>query len=162
MRRGASGWMVWAGIALILLTGLVHVIEAPEYFRDAAYLGILFLLNCAGSALAALGIYRGSKDIGWGLGLLITFGSIVAYLISRTIGLPGMGTEPWGVPAGLLALAAEALFVLLALRVLLMPGVPLPDVLPDAPPAAEDAEVLEQRSVGAAAHAERHELHARH
>lgn len=162
MRRGASGWMVWAGIALILLTGLVHVIEAPEYFQDAAYLGILFLLNCAGSALAALGIYRGSKDIGWGLGLLIAVGSIVAYLISRTIGLPGMGTEPWGVPAGLLALTAEGLFVLLALPVLLMPDVPLPDVPPDGPAPAEDGEPAEQRAASAAPRAERRGLHARH
>jgi hypothetical protein len=135
MRRGASGWMAWAGIALILLTGLVHLVEAPEYFQDAAYLGILFLLNCAGSALAALGIHRGSKDIGWGLGLIIALGSVVAYVISRTIGLPGMGVERWDDTAGLVALGAEGLFTLVALRAVLRPSAPLPDRLL----AAEDA-----------------------
>ncbi|HEU4328123.1 MAG TPA: hypothetical protein VFS21_33615 [Roseiflexaceae bacterium] len=126
MGRGASGWMVWAGIALILLTGLVHLVEAPEYFTKAAYVGILFLLNGAGAVLAALGIYRGSKDIGWGLGLLIAAASLVAYLISRTIGLPGLEVAPWNVPAGLVALAVEALFVLVAIRALTLPDVPLP------------------------------------
>lgn len=126
MGRGASGWMVWAGIALILLTGLVHLVEAPEYFTKAAYVGVLFLLNGAGAALAALGIYRGSKDIGWGLGLLIAASSLIAYLISRTIGLPGLEVEPWDEPAGTLALAAEGLFVLLAVRALTLPDVPLP------------------------------------
>ena len=126
MHRGASGWMAWAGIALILLTGLVHLIEAPEYFQEAAYLGILFLLNCAGSVLAALGIHRGSKDIGWGLGLIIALGSVVAYVISRTIGLPGLGVEPWADSAGVVALSAESLFALLALWALLTPRISVP------------------------------------
>ncbi|GAB4196013.1 MAG: hypothetical protein OHK0022_13170 [Roseiflexaceae bacterium] len=126
MGRGASSWMVWAGIALILLTGLVHLVEAPAYFTKAAYVGILFLLNGAGAALTALGVYRGGKDIGWGLGLLIAASSLAAYVVSRTIGLPGLEVEPWGDPAGVVSLIAEGLFVLLAIRALTLPDVPLP------------------------------------
>ena len=30
---------MWAGIALLIVVGMVHLIEAPEYFEDATYLG---------------------------------------------------------------------------------------------------------------------------
>ena len=49
-----------AGIALLVVVGMVHLIEAPEYFEDATYLGLLFLANFAGAILAATGIYKGS------------------------------------------------------------------------------------------------------
>jgi hypothetical protein len=40
---------LWIGIALILITGLIHVIGAKHSFREAAYLGWLFWANGAGS-----------------------------------------------------------------------------------------------------------------
>ena len=48
MQRGAllvSDRVKWAGIALIAATGLIHLIEAPEYIEFATYLGVVFLLN---------------------------------------------------------------------------------------------------------------------
>jgi hypothetical protein len=51
---------VWTGIALLVVVGMVHLIEAPEYFEGATYLGVLFLANFAGAILAAAGIYKGS------------------------------------------------------------------------------------------------------
>ena len=47
---------MWAGIALVVVVGMVHLIEAPEYFEDATYLGLLFLANFTGITLAAAGI----------------------------------------------------------------------------------------------------------
>ena len=47
---------MWAGIALLIVVGMVHFIEAPEYFEDATYLGLLFLANFTGAILAAAGI----------------------------------------------------------------------------------------------------------
>jgi hypothetical protein len=99
-----------AGIPLVVVCGLVHLIAAPEHFEEATYLGLLFLLNFAGSLVAAAGIYRGHRW-GWGLGVLVAGGAFVGYVISRTIGLPGMGMDEWLEPLGILSLLVEGLFV---------------------------------------------------
>jgi len=57
--------LAWAGIVLIALVGLIHLIEAPEYFEEATYLGLLFLANLVGAAAAAVGIYR-RRGWAWG------------------------------------------------------------------------------------------------
>jgi hypothetical protein len=99
-----------AGAGLILLAGLIHLFVTPEHFEKAAYLGVLFLADFAGSLVAAYGIYRGRRW-GWALGALVAGGALVAYVLSCTVGLPGVEEghllEPWGV----LAKTVEALFL---------------------------------------------------
>lgn len=105
----------WFGIILIVITGIVHFIEAPEYFEEVAYMGALFVLNGIGSLAAAFGIYKNQKW-GWILGLLIAIGSIVGYAISRTVGMPNVAIKEWIEPIGILSLVVEALFGLLAIK----------------------------------------------
>lgn len=107
--------IMWMGIILIALIGLIHLVEAPEYFEVATYVGLLFLANAAGSALAGYGIYRGA-GWGWALGALIAIGAFVAYIVSRVVGLPGapgLVQEEFLEPLGILSLLVEALFVVL-------------------------------------------------
>ena len=68
------------------------------------------------SIVAAIGIYRDARLWGWGLGLLIAGGAFVGYILSRTVGLPGMEVEEWLNPLGILSLALEVIFVGLYLR----------------------------------------------
>lgn len=42
----------------ILISGVIHLIMAPEHFEEATYLGVLFLLETAGAVVAA---YRGQR-----------------------------------------------------------------------------------------------------
>ena len=43
---------------------------------------------------------------------LVAAGAFVGYVVSRTIGLPGLGVDDaWFEPLGVLSLVAEALFV---------------------------------------------------
>ncbi len=35
----------WGGFVLIVLVGLIHAVDAPEYFAKATYVGVLFVLN---------------------------------------------------------------------------------------------------------------------
>ena len=102
-------------IAAILGTGLIHVVEAREAFGEATYKGLLFVGNGAGALVAAIGIYRDQRVLGWLLGLLVAGGAIVAYVASRTIGLPGLPAEPdaWLEPMGVAAILCETCFVLL-------------------------------------------------
>ena len=103
---------LWPAIVLLLTIGLIHVIDAPDCFEEAAYKGWLFYANGAGALLAAFGILRG-KCWGWSLGLLIAAGSLICYVLSRTVGLPMIPAEPdaWLEPLGVASLIAEALFV---------------------------------------------------
>lgn len=103
---------MWAGIALIALTGLIHLVEAPDNFEEAAYKGMLFVLNALGAVVAAIGIYRNSRTWGWTLGALVAGGAIMMYIISRTVGLPGLGVDDaWLESSGVAALLAEFLFL---------------------------------------------------
>ncbi len=104
--------LLWFGIVLILMIGLIHVIDAKDSFNDAVYKGWLFYANGVGALIAAYGISR-KHHWGWNLGLLIATGSFIGYVMSRTVGLPQIPAEPdaWLEPLGVAALIAEALFV---------------------------------------------------
>ena len=110
----SPGKLAWAGISSIFVIGLIHLIEAPEGLEEATYLGVLFLANFGGAVAAAIGIFRNYRW-GWGLGTLIAGGAFVAYVISRTTGLPEVPVEEWLETLGVLSLLVEALFVGLSL-----------------------------------------------
>jgi hypothetical protein len=105
----------WLAVLAILGTGLVHVVEARDAFGDAQYKGWLFVANGVGALVAAIGIVRGQRALGWTLGLLTAGGAILAYVASRTIGLPGLPAEPdaWLEPSGVVSLVCEGAFVIL-------------------------------------------------
>lgn len=109
--------VAWTGIVLILSIGLIHFIDTRAAFGDATYKGVLFALNGVGGLVAALGIARGARSWGWGLGLLVAGGAFVGYFLSRTVGLPLLPAEPdaWLEPLGITSFLAEGAFVLLAL-----------------------------------------------
>jgi len=103
----------WAGILLVLATGLIHGVEGPAHYHEAAYQGILFFLNAAGALVAARGIYRGAKLWGWTLGVLISAGALILYIVSHTIGLPGLEIDDeWFEPLGVASLLVEGFYVL--------------------------------------------------
>jgi hypothetical protein len=110
-----SNALKWLAIAAILGTGIIHVVEAPEAFEEATYKGLLFCANGLGALVSAYGIFTNKREMGWLLGLVIAAGSIVAYAVSRTVGLPGLPAEPdaWLEPTGVASLVCEGLFVIL-------------------------------------------------
>ena len=111
-----SDKLVGAGISVIVIVGLIHLIDAPGDLEEAPYQGLLFLANFFGALMAATGIYRGHRW-GWSLGAVVAGGAFVGYVISRTIGLPGMSVEKWLEPLGLLSLLVEGLFIGLCLTI---------------------------------------------
>ena len=96
-----------AALALVV-SGTVHLVDAPDTFGDATYLGLSFLLNFGVALVAAVGILLGSR-LAWGLGALVALGSIGMYVISRTIGLPGQSGEVWLEWSGLVAVTFEGI-----------------------------------------------------
>ena len=109
-------YSVWIGIALILATGIIHVSMFPDEYEEAPYLGVMFFGAFLSSIIAAIGIYRKQPLWGWGIGALMALGSFLGYILSRTVGLPISGIEPWGPAIGYLSLAVEMLFLVLFIR----------------------------------------------
>jgi hypothetical protein len=105
----------WLAIAAILGAGLIHIVEAQPSFADATYKGMLFVANGVGALVAAIGIYRNQRALGWMLGLLVAAGAMAGYVASRTVGLPGLKAEPenWFEPMGVASLVCEGVFVVL-------------------------------------------------
>jgi hypothetical protein len=123
MRSKLPGWLA---IVLMLEIGLIHIMAAQGEYDEAAYMGYLFAANFLGALIAAFGMYRG-RLWGWMLGLLIAVGSMAGYIWSRTLGMPRMNVEEWFSPYGIVSMAAEGLFILLALaRPWLAPAARLP------------------------------------
>src|SRR5215213_5957901 len=121
--RGAlvPAGLVGAGISLIVVVGLIHLINSPGDLQEGSYTGVLYLANFVGALAAAVGIYRGNRW-GWALGLLVAAGAFAGYVISRTVGLPGLPVEEeWLEPLGVLSLLVEGLFVGVYLAILARP-----------------------------------------
>ncbi|MEO8357145.1 MAG: hypothetical protein ABI621_14640 [Chloroflexota bacterium] len=117
-----SNPLQWIAIILILVTGYLHLITAGEEYSEARYMGVLFLLNFLGSLFAAVGIYKRILSWGWALGIVIAAGSILGYIQSRTVGMPGMEVEAWYDPIGVAALIVEALYLVVFVLAKPWPG----------------------------------------
>jgi hypothetical protein len=67
------------------------------------------------NAIAAALLIRG-KVMGWVLGLAATIGPMTAYILSRTVGVPGDPGDigRWGYRLGTMSLLVERTFILLA------------------------------------------------
>jgi hypothetical protein len=104
----AGGALRWWGVALIAVTGVIHLILAPEHGDYAPYLGLLFVANGLGAALAVVGIARQARW-GWVIGVLVAGGAAIAYVWSRSVGLPSLPEDDseWLDPLGLVALLSE-------------------------------------------------------
>jgi hypothetical protein len=102
------------------IVGLIHLILAPEYFSEQAYIGVLFVLGAIALGAFALRLWRGDDVPAWLLGALTMAGMGVGFVLSRTVGLPGFHEGEWAL-SGLICLLLEAGFVAVAARALL-PG----------------------------------------
>lgn len=111
----------WSAIALMLAQGVIHLYEAPEMYGEVPYLGVLFVASMIGAAVASYGMLWDARW-GWGLGLATAGLPLLGYLLSRTIGIPLFrenSLESFLEPLGLAAVAVEAIYVALAVRVLM-------------------------------------------
>ena len=65
-----------AGVALILLVGLIHLMDAPGSMTESATKGLSFYANFVGAIVAAYGIFL-HRTWGWALGIVVAAGAFV-------------------------------------------------------------------------------------
>lgn len=95
------------------LTGLIHLVLAPEYLGEETYIGLLFIAAAVTCGAVAAVLWRRDEPLAWGIGALTCAGMFVGFVLSRTVGLPGFHEAEWEL-SGLISLVADAAFVGLA------------------------------------------------
>jgi hypothetical protein len=112
-------------LAVVGLAGvaLVHFLDAPGTFADAPYKGWLYVGLIVSCLAAAAALVRSDDRRAWLATLLFPLGAIVAFLVSRAVGLP-QGADDignWTEPVGMASLFVEGLLVALSAAMLAEP-----------------------------------------
>ena len=109
-------------VAVVGLAGvaLIHLLDAHDTFAAAPYKGWLYVLLIVGSLAAAVALLRRSDPRAWVAAGLLSAGAFVAFVASRTVGLPQGADDVgnWWEPLGLASLFVEGLLVTLSAAVL--------------------------------------------
>lgn len=81
--------------ALLAATGLLHLVLAPEYLDERAYIGGLFIVGGLASLAIAARLWTANDRRAWALGALIAIGMAAGFILSRSTGLPGFYETDW-------------------------------------------------------------------
>jgi hypothetical protein len=100
------------GVMTALLVGVVNLWVAA-HSSAPSYVNGLLIAAAVGSVLAAAGLVVGFRRAGWGLAVTVSGLCCVAYIVSRTLGLPGFpaAVGAWHDPVGTLSLLLEVLLL---------------------------------------------------
>ena len=106
----------WKASILLLVAAAAHIPLIADHLEEAPYIGVLFIaLSVVCVALAGLILVLDTAAV-WLLSGSICLAAVVAFLASRTVGLPQMADDigVWSEPLSFPALASEVLLVTLA------------------------------------------------
>jgi hypothetical protein len=108
----------WRSAALALaVTGIIHLVLAPEYLEEQAYIGVLFVLGGVAALVLTARLWKVDDARAWIVGSLVAGGMFVGFALSRTVGLPSFHESEWEV-SGLVTLVLEAGFIAIAVNAL--------------------------------------------
>ena len=106
----------WTASLLLLVAAGTHIPLIPDHLEEAPYVGWLFIALSVVCIVLALAILVVDDPSIWLLSGATCLAAVVAFLASRTVGLPQIGDDVgnWSEPLGLPAVASEALMAVLA------------------------------------------------
>lgn len=116
----------WLGAAALSTTAAIHIALVPSHLREAPYAGVAFIALAAGSLLVAMWLIAAADRLAWWAAAGLAASALVAYAVSRSVGLPSMSDDigDWLNSLGVAAGAAELAAVLCAAWVLTGPVQP--------------------------------------
>ena len=106
----------WCASFLLLVAAGTHIPLIQAHLEEAPYVGWLFIaLSVVCIALAVVILFVDNVGV-WAISGAVCFAAVVAFLASRTVGLPQIGDDVgnWTDPLGIPAVASEVLMVALA------------------------------------------------
>jgi hypothetical protein len=105
-----------AGAIALAAVAIIHVIDLPSTLSETPLIGYGYFVLIAAALLGAGLLLIVPDPRVWVLVDLIAFGAIVAYVLSRTSGLPtdSFDVGNWNCALGIAAISTETLAVLLA------------------------------------------------
>jgi drug/metabolite transporter (DMT)-like permease len=115
-----------AAVVGVLGIAVTHVPELGDKLEESSvrYQGYLFIALIVGCIALAV-VARRAPERPWWTGVLaVAVLPFIAYIVSRTAGLPGGEDDigAWGEPAGIASLAFEAFTAIVAARALPLVG----------------------------------------
>jgi hypothetical protein len=108
------------GALLAVVAAGAHVPVTPEHLRQAPYIGVGFMLLTAALLLLASALHvTGSPLVWWALAA-VCGAAVLAYVVSRTVGLPLVADDVgnWWEPLGVLSVLTETGAAATAVRAL--------------------------------------------
>ena len=98
----------------------VHIIDLPGKWEEVRYLGIAYLFLIAGSFFVMERIIVHGKKIDFQAAAGLSLAVIIAYVINRTVGMPGAMDDigNWLEPLGLFSVFLDAYVLWNAFRAL--------------------------------------------
>ena len=105
-----------AGVVALAAVPVIHVLDLPSTLSATPLIGYGYFL-LIGATLAAAAMLMTVADARiWLLAAVIAAGAILAYVLSRTTGLPTdrLDIGNWNCSLGIAAISTESLIVLLA------------------------------------------------
>jgi hypothetical protein len=112
----------WSAAVLLAATAGIHIALVPDHLREAPYAGVLFIaLSTAALVMSILLIVR-SDLVVWTMSGGLVLSALLAYIASRSIGLPSLSDDvgDWLNPLGIAALAVEVTAALQCSAVLVL------------------------------------------
>lgn len=108
------------GALLAISVAIIHVVDQGGIpgSKDPSYIGYLYwILEIAAVICAVLLLIPAVSGAGWVLALGVAAGPIVAYVLSRSTGLPNYTDDKgnWGETIGVISLIVEGLLLLFAI-----------------------------------------------
>ena len=110
------------GAAIVLAIGLIHILDAASIYYSTRWLFWAYMALIAASVPVALLLLNSASRLAWAAAAGLAAGPFVAYLWSRSVGLPGDAPDigNWLCTLGMAALFVEAVLLgLSATRLLL-------------------------------------------
>jgi hypothetical protein len=101
------------GSGLLAATGALHLVLAPEYLGEQAYVGVLFILGGIAALVLAARLWLTADRVAWAGGAAIAAGMAAGFVLSRTTGLPGFHESEWEL-SGMVSLLLELGFLAIA------------------------------------------------
>jgi len=99
----------------VALVAVIHLLLAPEYLSEQAYVGALFIVGGLVELGLAAWLWLRDDLRAWAAAAAAMAGMGAGFVLSRTVGLPGLHESDWEL-SGVVCLLLEAGFLVAASR----------------------------------------------